>query len=98
MYHVVLAESALETVPNSIASHPAVMYHAQRLGRDVSQILLDKSWHYAAMKGMQDVHKRGRPDLVHFSILSAIATPLYQRALMKLYIHTIQDMVYTVCR
>ena len=93
MYHVVLAESALETVPNSIASHPAVMYHAQRLGRDVSQILLDKSWHYAAMKGMQDVHKRGRPDLVHFSILSAIATPLYQRALMKLYIHTIQDMV-----
>lgn len=93
MYHVVLAESALETVPNSITSHPAVTLHAQKLGRDASQILLDKSWHYSAMKNMHDAHRRGRPDLVHFSILSATSTPLYQDALMKLYIHTVQDVV-----
>lgn len=93
MYHVVLAESALETVPSSIVNHTAVISHAQRLGRDASKILLDKSWHYSAMKNMRDVHKRGRPDLVHFSILSATSTPLYQHALMKLYVHTVQDIV-----
>lgn len=93
MYYVVLVESALEIVPASIINHPTVASHAKRLGRDASQILLDKSWHYSAMKGMADVHKRGRPDLVHFSILAATSTPLYQHTLMKLYIHTVQDVV-----
>ena len=91
--HVILAESALELVPGSLRGHPAVRSHARRLGRDPSDMLLDVSWHYGAMKQMPDAQRRGRPDLVHFAILSATATPLYRAGLARLYVHTVQDAV-----
>jgi len=37
--------------------------------------------------------KRGRPDLVHFSILEATTIPLYLQNKMKLFVHTIDDKI-----
>ncbi len=93
MISLVLAESSLELVPAEIRSHPSVVRHAKRLGRMPSEILLDNSWHFAAMRKIDCQIKRGRPDLVHFSILEAVTTPLYLRDHLKLYIHTINDKV-----
>jgi rRNA small subunit pseudouridine methyltransferase Nep1 len=45
------------------------------------------------MKGMHNEIKRGRPDLVHFSILEATTIPLYLQNKIKIYIHTIDDKV-----
>ena len=93
MISLILAESSLELVPNDLKSHPSVISHAQKLGKKPSEILLDNSWHFAAMKGIKNEIKRGRPDLVHFCILEATTIPLYQKNKIKIYIHTIDDKV-----
>ena len=93
MIYLVLAESALELVPLELQDHPSVLSHAQKLGKDPSEILLDNSWHFAAMKGINNEIKRGRPDLVHFSILETTTIPLYLQNKIKIYIHTIDDKV-----
>ncbi len=50
MLSLVLVESALELIPRSIQKHPSVVSHSQKLGKYPSEILLDNSWHFAAMK------------------------------------------------
>ena len=93
MISLILSESALELVPSELEHHPSVVSHARQLGKYSSEILLDNSWHFAAMKGIKNEMKRGRPDLVHFSILEATTIPLYLKNKMKLYVHTIDDKV-----
>jgi len=93
MISLILAESSLELVPNDLKSHPSVISHSQKLGKKPSEILLDNSWHFAAMKGIKNEIKRGRPDLVHFCILEATTIPLYQKNKIKIYIHTTDDKV-----
>ncbi len=93
MISLILSESALELVPSELKHHPSVISHAQKLGKHTSEILLDNSWHFAAMKGIKNEMKRGRPDLVHFSILEATTIPLYHKNKIKLFVHTIDDKV-----
>ena len=93
MISVILSESALELIPYDLKDHPSVISHAKKLGKRPSEILLDNSWHFAAMKGIENELKRGRPDLVHFSILEATTIPLYLKNKMRLYVHTIDDKV-----
>jgi rRNA small subunit pseudouridine methyltransferase Nep1 len=93
MISLILSESSLELVPSELEHHPSVISHARKLGKYPSEILLDNSWHFAAMKGIENEMKRGRPDLVHFSILEATTIPLYLQNKMKLYVHTLDDKV-----
>lgn len=96
MISLILAESSLELVPEDLKSHPSVISHAKKLNKRPTEILLDNSWHYAAMKGMKNEMKRGRPDLVHFSILEATTIPLYYENKIKIFIHTINDKVISI--
>jgi len=93
MISLVLSESSLELVPTKLKHHPSIISHARKLGKYPSEILLDNSWHFAAMKGIDNELKRGRPDLVHFSILEATTIPLYLKNKIKLYVHTLDDKV-----
>ena len=93
MISLILAESSLELVPSELKHHPSVISHARKLDKHPSEILLDNSWHFAAMKGIENEMKRGRPDLVHFSILEATTIPLYLQNKIKLYVHTLDDKV-----
>ncbi len=45
------------------------------------------------MKGIHNELKRGRPDLVHFSLLVATTIPLYYEKKISIYVHTIDDKV-----
>jgi len=93
MISLILSESALELVPYELEEHPSVISHAKKLGKYPSDILLDNSWHFAAMKGIKNEIKRGRPDLVHFSILEATTIPLYYQNKLNLFVHTIDNKV-----
>ena len=93
MISLILAESSLELIPSELKHHPSVISHARKLDKHPSEILLDNSWDFAAMKGIENEMKRGRPDLVHFSILEATTIPLYLQNKMKLYVHTLDDKV-----
>ena len=93
---LILAESALETIPGEIVNHPAVLKYSRRRGKSPSQIILDRSYHHRAMLNLPNNFKRGRPDIVHFSLLSALGTPLIREKLMEIYVHTIANYVIYV--
>ena len=93
MISLILSESSLELVPDTLQDHPSVVLHARNLRKHPSEILLDNSWHFAAMKGIKNELKRGRPDLVHFSILEAVTSPLYIQNKMNLFVHTLDEKV-----
>ncbi len=96
MLSLVLAESALELVPPELRMHNSVISLARRLNKEPSEILLDVSWHFGAMKGIKDEIKRGRPDLIHFCLLEATSIPLYFENKIKIFVHTIDDNVISI--
>ncbi len=96
MISLVLADSALERVPADMARHPAVAASAKKAGKKPADMLLDISWHFAAMKGMKDAERRGRPDIMHLDLLEATSIPLYFEGKLDIYIHTINDEVIIV--
>jgi rRNA small subunit pseudouridine methyltransferase Nep1 len=93
---LVIAESALELVPMELQRHNSVTASARRFNKKPSEILLDISWHFAAMKGIKNEIKRGRPDLIHFSLLEACSIPLYFENRLNVFIHTIDDKVISI--
>jgi len=93
MLSLILAESSLELVPKELQNHNSVISQSKKLGKSPSEILLDNSWHYGAMKGIKNEIKRGRPDLVHISLLEACSIPLYYDKKISVFVHTIGDKV-----
>lgn len=93
---LVLAESALELIPKEIQRSPAVTSDTRRRDKDPSEILLDRSFHHTAMLRLRDAEKRGRPDLVHTALLSATSTPLFLDGMLRMYVHTSNDLVLEV--
>ncbi|UCC33340.1 MAG: 16S rRNA methyltransferase, partial [Candidatus Bathyarchaeota archaeon] len=96
MLTLILAESALETVPKALWTHPAVRSHSGRRGKSPQLLLLDRSYHHSAMKRLDENEKRGRPDITHFALLEALGSPLNREGLLQTYVHTIKDQVITV--
>ena len=62
MLTLILADSSLELVPKELQNHPSVISYCKRNRKKSSEILLDNSWHFAAMKEISNEIKRGRPD------------------------------------
>ena len=94
---LVIAESALELIPDEIRRAPAVVNDAKRRGeRDPSRILLDRSIHHAAMLRLKEDYKRGRPDIVYLTLLNITETPLYEEGLLDVYVHTRNDEVLEI--
>jgi rRNA small subunit pseudouridine methyltransferase Nep1 len=48
------------------------------------------------MKRLPDSLKRGRPDIIHFSLMEALATPLFMKRKLKVYVHTVNDKIITI--
>ena len=94
---LILAESAIELVPNEIASHPAVRSSARRKKKDPRHVILDQNYHHAAILklGRHGVG-RGRPDIAHFSLLLAMGSPLNLDRRLLCFVHTRDDRVITV--
>jgi rRNA small subunit pseudouridine methyltransferase Nep1 len=98
MLTLIIAESSLELVPKELQKHNAVTSYCRKFGKKPSEILLDNSWHFAAMKGIKNEIKRGRPDIVHFCLLEACTIPLFEQEKMTVYVHTINDQVIEIGR
>ena len=93
---MILAESALELVPKELQNHNSVLAYSKKNGKKPSEVILDVSWHFAAMKGIKNEIKRGRPDLIHFCLLECCTIPLYFEKKIHVYVHTIDDKVIFV--
>ena len=95
---LVIAETALELVPEELTRHPSVQESCTKTSEKSKEILLDRSFHHAAMIAgkIKLAWKRGRPDIAHFALLEALSTPLYLEGLLDVYIHTMDDKVIKV--
>jgi rRNA small subunit pseudouridine methyltransferase Nep1 len=93
---LIIAEAALETIPDEISGHAAVRNHSNRLKLKSSEILLNRSYHHAAMKRLRNSWKRGRPDILHFALMEALSTPLFMNRMLRVYVHTISDKIMTI--
>ena len=91
--HFVIAEAALELIPEPLWNDPSVRNDEKRRDLEAGGILLDRSVHHSAMLKLKDGYRRGRPDLVHLTLLSVTSTPLHQEGTARVYIHTIDDTV-----
>lgn len=87
---IILTESALELVPDDLITS------FSNKSNKINSPFLDKSFHSNLMQNLDNVDKRGRPDIVHMSTMSITSTPLYLDKKIKLYIHTISDYVFDI--
>ncbi len=91
MLYVILAEAAIELVPEEIAQHPQVQRDAKRLGKKAQEMLLDSSRHWEAMAALDERQKRGRPDIAHFCLLTAMESATGKSGGLRVLVHTRND-------
>jgi rRNA small subunit pseudouridine methyltransferase Nep1 len=93
MITVALIESGIEIPSAVIRGHPAIKKDASRRGRGTDEILLYTARHRFAMNKLDNVEKRGRPDIVHRCLLLALDSPLNKMGYLKTIVHTIENKV-----
>jgi rRNA small subunit pseudouridine methyltransferase Nep1 len=59
-------------------------------------MLLDVSIHHNLMHSLPDHRKRGRPDIIHTTLLTVLGSPLCKENLMQIYVHTRENYVIEV--
>jgi rRNA small subunit pseudouridine methyltransferase Nep1 len=84
----ILAESELETVPKVISNERCILANARTREKRPSNLLLDASFHHAAMNKLEDGGRRGRPDLVHFFLMLCLDSRLSHAGRLKTMVHT----------
>jgi len=96
LLNLILAESALETIPEELWKHPSIQKYAKLRSKHPRFVILDRSYHHRAMKSLEQNEKRGRPDIVQFALLEALGSPLNKEGLLQVYVHTFNNYVITV--
>lgn len=96
MLNLIVADAEVETVPEEIANHRVIKWHARQKGRRPVEIILNSGLHHAAMRRLADGDRRGRPDITHMCLLLALDAPLNREGLLRVYVHTRQNRVITV--
>lgn len=86
--YFVVVEAALELVPREIANHPSVVSYARKRSKKPTEILLDRSYHHAAMLNLEKAWKRGRPDITHFTLLEILGSLLNKSNYVETYVQT----------
>lgn len=96
MLTLVLAEAELEPMPVELYRHPAVIAHARQRKKQPQQILLDSNYDHAAMTALSEGRRRGRPDITHLFLLTALESIVNKEGQLQVLIHTRNDQVIIV--
>lgn len=96
MLTLVLAEAELEPLPIELCRHPAVIAHARQRAKQPRLILLDSNYHHAAMTTLPEGRRRGRPDITHLFLLTALESIVNKQGQLQILIHTRNDQVITI--
>ncbi len=97
MLNLVIAETALETIPLEIFQHESLK-KIRDSGKKPTQILLDRTFHHFAIlsSNLKQDYKRARPDILHIILLNVLATPLFKNNQLKVFVHTTNDQVIKI--
>lgn len=96
MLSLVLAESAVEVIPQSLWKRLKRKKQSKSRTKKSKLSILSQSYHHEEMKSLRENWKRGRPDIVHSSLLQALGSPLNLSGLLRTYVHTIKDYVISI--
>ena len=96
MLTIILVESSLELIPPELSNHQSVLAYSKKFKKTISNTLLDNSWHFGAMKGLKNEIKRGRPDIVHLTLLSICTSPAFYENKIKLFLHTVNNEIISI--
>jgi rRNA small subunit pseudouridine methyltransferase Nep1 len=96
MLSLILADSELEMVPESIAGSGCCVTHARKRGKNPRETLLDSTVHYPAMDKLNEGNRRGRPDLVHFFLLTAQDSIQNLDGSLRVFVHTRNGQVIRI--
>jgi rRNA small subunit pseudouridine methyltransferase Nep1 len=101
---LVIAESALQLVPEEIQAHPQIKQYAKRRQKAPGEVLLDRAYHNVAMNRLSRVHypiaveRMGRPDIIHTTLLQVLETPLNWEGQLRVFVHTQDNHVISINR
>ena len=93
---LLLLESALALVPKKFRDHPSVRNWCKRFGRKPHEAILDVNYHFSILKEKEHPGKWGRPDIVHFTLLYALESPLAKKGFLDVYVHTIEGKLFYI--
>ena len=93
---ILLADASLELAPREVWGHPQVKRTAERHGISPSEVVLDKSLHYDAMSRLPYKWKRGRPDILHITLLNILDSPLAEDGRLEILVHTVEGRIFRV--
>jgi len=96
MLTLVLAEAEVELLPRELLNHPSVIAHARQRGKPPERVLLDSNYHHAAMKDLPEGRRRGRPDITHLFLLTALESIVNKKGGLSIIIHTRNNEVIRV--
>ncbi len=96
MLTIILAESELEIMPGELVNHPLIVSFAHQRRKQPERILLDSNYHHVAMKDLVGGRRRGRPDIIHLFLLTALESIANKKGQLKIIIHTRNDDVIYV--
>jgi rRNA small subunit pseudouridine methyltransferase Nep1 len=98
---LVLAEAAIQRVPEEIRSHPQIKRYASKRQKLPEEVLLDRAFHHSAMRQLPRTNdilpeKMGRPDIIHNTLLQVLETPLNWEKQLKVFIYSQEGLLITV--
>lgn len=96
MLTLILVDTELEVVPPKLTGHQQVVQSARRAGVSSAKLILDSSQHYQALRDTHDGNRRGRPDLAHFFLLTALESIPNKQGHLRIFIHTRHDKLIRV--
>lgn len=90
---ILLAEAAIEPFPEELLENIKVRQYLSKTKKSADETLLDMSYHSHLVENLPDADKRGRPDIVHFALLSCFGSILARDHRLNVIIHTYHDKI-----
>ena len=83
---ILIAHCGVEIIPKEIFNHPQCQRSIE-LFNNCGKIL-DAAHHHSAMQKLENKDQRGRPDILHISLLLLLNSPLADENLLEIYFST----------
>ena len=93
---ILLAEASIESFPEELMKDMKVRNYFSKLKKSPSEVMFDVNFHNQFTEDLKDVDRRGRPDIVHFTLLSCFGSILARVGRLQVIIHTYDDKVITL--
>ena len=94
---VIFFESALELIPEPLRNHSMIRREWKNNTKKKNRgILLDKAIHSPIMNQVQNPDKQGRPDIVYYSLINLLYSPLLTKNTIEVIVHTITNRCISI--